>query len=401
MNLRSTHVKARGVQQAGTGRWGKRLRRFLVGLLLLLALKAAWFCLYRVDAADGIPTMQQQSRGDLLARRAYLLSRVLAPGFGPHDFPAALGPQFQGEWALVSLSMTALAIAGLAQQFPEAAGTSRDDLDKIIDRALSSELSQFDTQRWQESALPALGNDRGHVGYLGHLALILAVRETSFQGGPHRALLGKLALGLARKMEHGPCGLAETYPGELYVPDNAVALAALALAARAGITPQAAPSLLQRLRGRYAEPASGLLPFRVSPGCQALDHDRASGAAWNLLCLGLVDEAYVQDGYRVLRERFLDRPLPGLWGVREWPRGVSRAGDIDSGPLPLGLSPAATGFAIASARRLSDARTLQRLLDTAELAGFSLELGGRRRYLLAPLVGDAILLAARAPLQLR
>jgi hypothetical protein len=42
---------------------------------------------------------------------------------------------------------------------------------------------------------------------------------------------------------------------------------------------------------------------------------------------------------------------------------------------------------------------LQRLLDTAELAGFSLELAGRRRYLLAPLVGDAILLAARAPLQ--
>jgi hypothetical protein len=40
-----------------------------------------------------------------------------------------------------------------------------------------------------------------------------------------------------------------------------------------------------------------------------------------------------------------------------------------------GLSPAATGFASASARRLIDAWTLQRLLDTVELAGFSLELG--------------------------
>ena len=390
MNVKSTHVKA------GTGRWGKVLRRVFVGLLLLVAIKGAWFFHYRVDAG---PTMQEQSRGDLLTRRAYLLSRVLAPSFGPHDFPAALGAQFQGEWALVSLSMTALAVAGLAQQFPDAAGTSRDDLERIIDRALSSELSQFDTQRWQEPALSTLGSARGHMGYLGHLALILAVRETSFPGGPHRALLAKLALALTRKMEHGPCGLAETYPGELYVPDNAVALAAVALAARAGVTAQAAPALLQRLRGRYAEPTSGLLPFRVSPSCQALDHDRASGAAWNLLYLGLVDEAYVQNSYRVLCERFLDRPLPGLWGVRGWPRGVSRAGDVDSGPLPLGLSPAATGFAIASARRLSDTWTLQRLLDTAELAGFSLELGGRRRYLLAPLVGDAILLAARAPLQ--
>ncbi len=293
MNVKSTHVKA------GTGRWGRVLRRVFVGLLLLLAIKGAWFFRYRVDAG---PAMQEQSRGDLLTRRAYLLSRVLAPSFGPHDFPAALGAQFQGEWALVSLSMTALAIAGLAQQFPDAAGTSRDDLERILDRALSSELSQFDTQRWQEPALSTLGNERGHVGYLGHLAIILAVREKSFPGGPHRALLGKLT------------------------------------------------------------------PFRVSPSCQALDHDRASGAAWTLLYLGLVDEPYVQNGYRVLRERFLDRPLPGLWGVREWPRGVSRAGDVDSGPLPLGLSPAATGFAIASARRLNDTWTLQRLLDTAELA---------------------------------
>lgn len=47
------------------------------------------------------------------------------------------------------------------------------------------------------------------MGYLGHLALILAVDETSFPGGQHRALLGKLALALTRKMEHGPCGLRQ------------------------------------------------------------------------------------------------------------------------------------------------------------------------------------------------
>ena len=80
---------------------------------------------------------------------------------------------------------------------------------------------------------------------------------------------------------------------------------------------------------------------------------------------------------------------------------MERSGGIDSGPLPLGLSPEGTGFAIASARRLGDAWTLQRLLDTAELESFSSELAGRRRYLFAPLVGDAILLAAHAPLRSR
>jgi hypothetical protein len=377
-------------------RLGRMLLRLAFGLLLLGLLKAAWFVRHR--AQSGSQTARS-AREDLLARRAYLLHRVLLPGFGPREFPAAIGTQFQGEWALVSLSMTALSVGGLVQQLPDAAGTSQDDLDRIGDRALSSELSSFDTERWQESALSTLDNQHGHVGYLGHLALILAVRETCFPGGSHRALLAQLARALARKLDQGPCGLAETYPGELYVPDNAVALAALALAARAGVSPDVAPGLLKKLRTRYAQPTSLLLPFRVDAGCQALDHDRASGAAWNLLYLALVDADYVRHSYPFLLQQFLDRPLPGLWGLREWPRGMDRGGDIDSGPLPFGLSPAATGFAIASARRMSDAQTLQRLLDTAELAGFSLELAGRRRYLLAPLVGDAILLAARAPLQ--
>ena len=374
----------------------RTLRRVGIGLLVLLGFKAGWFFHCRADAGQSPPG---QDRAELLARRAYLVSRVTAPHFGPEDFPAALGSQFQGEWALVSLSMTALALGGLAQQFPDAAGTTVADLDQIIERTLSAAVSEFDTEGWSEAALATLSNNRGHVGYLGHLTLILAVRELSSPGSRHRSLLMQLAAALGRKLTNGPCGLAETYPGELYLPDNAVALAALALATRAGSAPDLAPGLLQKLHARYADPGSGLLPFRLSPSCQALDHERSSGAAWNLMYLGLVDEEYASRGYQTLHERFLDRPLPGLWGLREWPQGVERVGDVDSGPLPLGLSPAGTGFAVASARRLADALTLQRLLDTAELAGFSLELAGRRRYLLAPLVGDAILLAARAPLR--
>ena len=61
-------------------------------------------------------------------------------------------------------------------------------------------------------------------------------------------------------------------------------------------------------------------------------------------------------------------------------RASARAGRVDEGAGRRwvgGLSPAATGFASASAPRLSDAWTLQRLLDTVELAVFSLELGDR------------------------
>lgn len=373
----------------------RRLRRWLLrGLLSLLALgliKALWFARYRASAA-------RDERTDLLARRAYLVHRVTAPQFGPRDVPAALGPQFQGEWALVSLSMTALALGGLSQRFPESAGSLPQELDQIAARALSPELHAFDTNRWGAPALSTLGTDAGHVGYLGHLALLLAVRELCVAGGPHRALLGQLSAALARKVRGGSCGLAETYPGETYFPDNAVALAALSLAAHAGVAAAGTASeLLHTLHARYAD-ANGLMPFRLGPGCTPVAPERSSGAAWNLMFLGLVEEAYVRRAYPTLRDRFLHRPLPGLSGLREWPHGDERGGDIDSGPLVLGLSPAGTGFALASAVRHHDVQTMQRLLDTAELAGSSIELAGRRRYLLAPLVGDAILLAARAPL---
>ena len=374
-----------------------RLRRWLLrGFLTLLVLgllKGLWFARHRASAQD--------ERTDLTARRAYLVHRVTAQDFGPREFPSSIGAQFQGEWALVSLSMTALALGGMSQRFPASANSLQQELDQIAARALSPELSAFDTTLWGAPALSALNTDAGHVGYLGHLALLLSVREFLIPGGPHRPLLTHLCEALARKIRRGACGLAETYPGETYFPDNAVALAALSVAARAGIgAKETATGLLYSLHTRYAD-AHGLMPFRLGPGCTPLNPERSSGAAWNLLFLGLVDEDYAHRAYATLRARFLDRPLPGIWGLREWPHGDGRSGDIDSGPLPLGLSPAGTGFALASAVRQKDAQTVQRLLDTAELAGSSLELAGRRRYLLAPLVGDAILLAARAPLTLR
>jgi len=377
-----------------------RLRRTLLRLTLTLLfatlLRGLWFSHYRVSADRAT---RGQDLPDLVARRAYLVERTTADDFGPRDFPEVLGDPFRGEWALVSLSMTGLALAGMAQRFPDQAGTTESDLQKLIDRALTGDLSSFDTVQWKEVALDTLPSDRGHAGYLGHLALLVAADELAFPGGPNRPLLGRLAEALARKVEQSPCGLAETYPGEIYVPDNAVIVAALALSARAGLLPAARPrEILDKIHARYADRSSGLLPFRVGPGCAAAPEARASGASWSLLYLALADEAYAARGYESLRTRFLDQPLPGVTGLREWPRGVDRPGDVDSGPLLLGLSPAATGFTVALARRFADADTLQGLLDTAELAGFTADLRGRRRYLLAPLVGDAILLAARSPL---
>jgi hypothetical protein len=364
-------------------------RRLLVLTAALLATQAVWFTLMRVDAHVYVDDL---ATPDLAARRAFLVPRVLSPDFGPRSFPEVVGDPFRGEWALVSLSMTAAGLAGMAQTDHERSYlSSAHDVGVIADRALTSDLRSFDTTMWGgEDALDSLDSDHGHVGYLGHLALILAFEEDLSPKGPNRALLQRLTAALVRRLERDPTGLAETYPKQHFVPDNAVALAAIALASRLGLAPPGtAERLLDEMKRRHLDPKTGLFSFRVDPGSAA--DSRGSGAAWSLFYLGWVDPAWVRESYRKLTDRMLDNPVPGIHGIREWPIGVSRPGDVDSGPLLLGLSPSATGFAIGTARQVGDVTVLQGLLDTAEFAGHSLAAGGTRRYLACPIVGDAIL----------
>jgi hypothetical protein len=377
----------------------RTILRWLALVTLLAIGKASWFVTYRAHAEEGL---RGQDSDELILRRAHLVQQVTAPDFGPHSFPEFIGDPFRSEWALVSLSMSALALGGLIQRFPSESASSESDLEKIIDRALTSDISAFDTARWSESALDSLDSPHGHIGYLGHLALILAVDEFSFPNGHHRDLLARLAAAIARKIDQGPCGLAETYPNEIYLPDNAVALAALSLAERAGLGPKQGPNaqkMVEKIHIFHSDKDTGLWPFRIGPYCKPTSELRASGASWSLLYLALIDEPRALRGYEALRKSFVDQPIPGLLGVREWRRGTEGSGDVNSGPLLLGLSPAATGFTVALAHRAGDGATLQGLLDTAELAGFTVSWKGRRSYGVAPVVGDAILLAARAPLR--
>ncbi len=59
------------------------------------------------------------------------------------------------------------------------------------------------------------------------------------------------------------------------------------------------------------------------------------------------------------------------------------------------LSTSGTGFAVAGARLFEDSEMLGGLLYTAEAVGSSWDANGTRRYLLAPIVGDAIMLAIK------
>ena len=96
------------------------------------------------------------------------------------------------------------------------------------------------------------------------------------------------------------------------------------------------------------------------------------------------------------RAQFVVREA-GLVGVREFPRDDDGAGDVDSGPLILGVSTSASVVTLAAAREVGDTEVASALDREAELLGLPISWGADRRYALGVLpVGDAFLAWARS-----
>jgi hypothetical protein len=348
-------------------------RRLLGGLFLVLALH-----LLRVQACTA------RSRADEEARLAYLAQRI-----DSNDFPGlAPGHPFDGEWKLMTLSWAVAASANLGFSDGESRPLRAAEVSRWTARMLAADVRAADTREWGSDPLATLERAEGHAGYLGHV--LLSLDAACLLDAPRDEVLhARLAEALARRMAEAPAGLIETYPGELYVPDNVVVMAGLAQYDACLGEPRHAALVsrwLATLQARWVDPDNGVLVF--APGQRA----RGSGAAWNSFYLPFIDARFAADQSRRTWATFADTALGGwLHGLREWPRGMDGPGDVDSGPLVMGISPSATGFALGDATlwgRQPDRDGVARL---AELVGVSF--GGH--YLFSPLVGDAITLAAR------
>ncbi len=374
----------------------KGIALLVVGLFIG---KAIWVATFFVS---GRAIITNHDRRDSFARLAYLIHKTLREPLRVEDMPSYLRAQFKGEWALVSYSMTAAAIANLAFAYPESQEGAADLISRLIDVVLQPEILAFDKKRWGEDALADLDQPAGHIGYLGHLNFMLAAYHlVGGQQPERRHLFERVSLHLRRVIEASPFLCAETYPDEVYLADNAVAIASLALFEQVDATAGTGIGArwLSYAQDHLRDPATGLFVFRLSRSGWPMQGSRGSGSAWSLFYLSYFAAEEAVEQYWLLKQHFGKRIFPGVTGVCEWPGGQKHGGDIDSGPLIFGLSPAATGFAMAGARLAQDTPFLSALSLTAELAGFSVQFRGRRRYLvadrIAPVIGDAILLAMK------
>ena len=150
----------------------------LAVIVALILTKVVWVWCYCAD--NGTFESEKQ---DILERRAYLIDKVIiSPENLLNEMPSAISPQFQGEWALYTCSMLTAALENISRLYPETKDESIGYIDSLIHIVLSSEIREYDRERWGEDPLESLEGEESHISYLSHLALMIG-RYKGMGGG--------------------------------------------------------------------------------------------------------------------------------------------------------------------------------------------------------------------------
>ena len=377
----------------------KMLRKIGLQLIAFLGViffvKAIWL---RSFPVSGSKLIANQAREDLLYRRAYLVKKLAGPSFGVSSMPSFLSKDFQQEWAIGSFSMTTMALVQIAFAFPETRDESVKVVRTMIHHMLERQIRDYEVHWWNEDALDTLEtSNNGHAGYLGHLNLMIGGYRFLGGEGEFDDLHIRISEALADRISRAPHFFIETFPNSIFIPDNAAVVASLGLFNRLHNQKhqQVVSDWIAYCKKNLLEPESGLLRPWITNAGQPHGPARGSYVAWNIYYLSMIDMPFAKEQFQRLKKSFQVQLPFGAKAIREYKHGTTGAGDIDSGPVVFGLSTSGTGFAVAGARLFEDSEMLGGLLYTAEAVGSSWDANGTRRYLLAPIVGDAIMLAMK------
>lgn len=366
-------------------------------IVLLIAAKAIWVAV----AIRNIGSFATE-KADLFCRRDYLISKIVTePKTLIDRMPFAVGPQFQGEWALYSCSMLSASLVNMVQLYPETWEEAATQIDSLIKIVMSPELRAYDRERWGEDPLMTLDGDKSHVSYLSHLAWMIAGYKQIGGDEQYDDLYHSLCETMNRRLQASPGFNLQTYPGEyVYIPDMLVAIVALKLYSKqhAGEYDSTVQKWLDNMKKNHLSESSGNIASMVmydydGPSCVTV---KGSYTALSCYYLTFIDEDFARDQYEKLKARFLKKwPLTGF---KEYEHKSPILGmDIDAGPIVFGLSPSGTAFGVGPATYFQDWEVRNSILKTAEIAGSTVTCGGKSHYLLAniALVGEAITLAMR------
>ena len=377
----------------------KKKKKMIAILIVLIVVvgKIIWVCC----ATKNIGSFETE-KTQILRRRNYLLDKVITePSKLIKMFPAGIGEQFQGEWALYTCSMLSASLVNIATLYPKTKEESITAIDSLIGMVLSPEIRKYDRDRWEEDPLETLNGDNSHISYLSHLAWMIAGYKQLGGGRKYDEIYHTVCEVMNRRLLASKHLNLETYPGEnIYVPDVLVAIVALKLYSdqNNGKYASTVSKWLDNMKKNHIRDSENLIASVIVEDDEGELHNFVKGSYTALSCyyLTFIDEAFAEEQYILFKSKFYKKfPMAGF---KEYIyKSPLIAFDMDAGPILFGLSPTGTAFGIGPATYFGDTKVRKRLLRTAERAGSTVSYKGKSHYLLAniAIVGEAITLAMR------
>lgn len=366
--------------------------RIAIALGLIVACAASlprWWCGWDSDA------WLEGNRATVMPLACYVAD-VVQSGVGVADFKTG-DDRFDGEWAFGTYQMAGLAMGQLCLAYEEDRTRFLPAMEASIEGILKKETRAFDVKAWGEDPIKTLASDRGHAAYLGYFNLVLSLHRSLVPKSQFADLNDKITEALVRRFQASTHGLIETYPREVYPVDNCPGLASIDLWSRVAGEGRYEAFVAERLKiltTNYVDAKSGfLIQSVIHDTGKPLDKPRASGTA-----LGAYFLSFCQDtGPAHALQQALCRETGtflGFGATAEYPSGIEAgSGDIDSGPVILGLSFSGTGFSIGPHRAFGDRAHFLQIYRTVHLFGAPHDTADRRNFVTGGPLGNAIMLA--------
>ena len=381
----------------------KKSMKQVIKTILIIILAPVIFKVLWVLSKTSKQGKLSNEKKEIIHRANYLVSKIQDPEQLFNEMPFSIGPKFQGEWALYTCSMTAIALSNIANLYPEKREWAKTHMKRIIDITMSPKIKEYDNIEWDEDPLENLSGNNSHISYLSHLAWMIGRYKQIGGDNKFDNLYHSLCATMNRRILQSPILNLPSYPDEpIYMPDMLVAIVALYEYARFndGKYQSTVDRWIQRARLEWVDEKTGVLASHLTEGGQPMYTCKGSYSASNCAYLSLIDSVFAKEQYECLIRNFKQN-YP-FTGIKEYidRKCMFDSGDVDAGPVILNLSPSGTTFAIGCATRLGDKKFRKQLLRTAEIAGSTVTWHEKSHYLLADfaLVGEAIALAMRTTL---
>lgn len=250
--------------------------------------------------------------------------------------------------------------------------TIRNEAIKEVDWALDELLSKNGTYIFNEDLPVPYG-----VFYKGWTNLLLAERLKLSPDSVWESLHQQFSKEIASAFDRSTSPFLESYVKACWPCDNIIAAASLKFSSTNTYDSTLA-TWSSKMKRSLDE--NGLIPHSVTfPEGKPYQAGRGNSLSLGLNYLHSIDSIFAQAQFTQYKKLFLDSRL-GLPGIREHRMGKGGNGDIDSGPVILGIGGAASIVGQKTMATFGEWDTYHGLRNSIESFGAAYTWNGKRKY---------------------